>query len=142
MLLGVRRTASAKSKTQCMLYRMRKSNLLPLLQDYPDIEAKMAHVAQSRRRRLAHYLEPKQVALAPGDEVDAEDCQTELFGQDADQILQEKEEEMNLDRIHSGIKPKRMTAMPLSPDRRRNANITKHHIPKRRPKSAKELRAT
>lgn len=131
LLLGVRRTASAKSKTQCMLYRLRKCKLLSLLQDYPTIESKMTNVAQSRRRRLLHYLEPKKVALAPVDEIDAEDCRTELFGQDADQILHEKEEEMNIERIHSGIKPKR-TTMPMSPERRRNAMP-----PKRRPRSAR-----
>ncbi|KAL7536658.1 hypothetical protein ACHAXR_007315, partial [Thalassiosira sp. AJA248-18] len=129
VLLGVRRTASAKSKTQCMLYRLRKSSLLSLLRDYPVIESKMTDVAQSRRRRLAHYLEPNKVALSPGDEVDAEDSKTALFGRDADQILHDKEEEMNLERIHSGIKPKRKTTVAMSPDGRRNANITKHHMP-------------
>ena len=88
----------------------------------------MKDVAQSRRRRLSHYLDPNEVTLAPGDEIDAEDCRTELFGQDADQILHDKEEEMNLERIHSGIKPKRKTMAPTSPDGRRNANITNHHL--------------
>ena len=91
-MLGVKRTASAKSKTQCMLYRLKKSSLLTLLHDYPAIESKMRNIAQSRQRRLAHYLDPDEVDLAPGDEIDAEDCRTELFGQDADQILHDKEE--------------------------------------------------
>ncbi|KAL9190366.1 hypothetical protein ACHAXT_007577 [Thalassiosira profunda] len=76
VLLGVRRTASAKSKTQCSLFRLRKSSLIALLQDYPVVEKKMTKVAQSRRRRLMHYLD-SSVALAPGDEVDSEDAQTE-----------------------------------------------------------------
>ncbi|KAL3808213.1 hypothetical protein ACHAXA_006316 [Cyclostephanos tholiformis] len=107
VLLGVRRTASAKSTTQCTLYRLQKAHLLSLLADYPAIEMKMMSVAQSRRRRLAHYLNPKGVTLAPGDEVDVEDSKTELFGQDADRILQDKEKENELNRLQSGIKQKR-----------------------------------
>jgi len=96
----------------------------------------MMNVAQSRQRRLAHYLDPKKVDLAPGDEVDAEDCRTELFGQDADQILLDKEEEMNIDRISSGIKPKRKTMVvsPVGGSGRRHANITNHTVMRRRGK--------
>ena len=112
VLLGVRRTASAKSTTQCTLYRLRKGALLSLLRDYPATEKKMNGVAQSRRRRLAHYLHPTSVALAPGDEIDVEDSKTELFGQDTDRILQDKEKATELDRIHSGIKLKRRHALP------------------------------
>jgi CRP-like cAMP-binding protein len=111
VLLGVRRTASAKTTTQCTLYRLRKDALLSLLRDYPAIEKKMTNVAQSRRRRLAHHLKPDGVALAPGDEIDAEDSKTELFGRDAGQILQDKEKATELDRIHSGIKIKRRSAI-------------------------------
>jgi hypothetical protein len=87
-----------------MLYRLTKSNLLTVLQDYPFVEAKMTEIAQIRRRRLAHYLDPKTVPLAQGDEIDAEDCQTELFGVDADKILRTKDEEFNKERIYSGIR--------------------------------------
>lgn len=141
VLLGVKRTASAISKTQCTLYRLQKSDLLSLLLDYPAIESKMTSVAQSRRRRLAHYLDPESIVLDVEDEIDAEDCRTELFGQDADQILQDKEEEMNLDRIHSGIKPKKKTMVgPLRPmsaslGGRRNANVAKNRMPKKRRES-------
>lgn len=121
-MLGVRRTASAKSKTQCMLYRIKKNNLLTLLHDYPNVESRMTKVAQSRRRRLAHYLDPKQVELAPADEVDAEDSRTELFGIDADKILADKEEESNIERISSGRKPRK--TMIQSPSSRRNASLS------------------
>lgn len=72
LLLGIHRTASAKSKTQCMLYRLTKAKLLPLLKDYPFVETRMTEIAQSRRRRLAHYLDPTNVQMQPGDEIDAE----------------------------------------------------------------------
>ena len=85
-----------------MLYRLRKSNLLTLLHDYPAIQSKMKNVAQSRQRRLAHYLDPKEVTLAPGDEIDTEDCKTALFGMDAEKILVSKEAEMNAEMISSG----------------------------------------
>jgi CRP-like cAMP-binding protein len=110
VLLNVRRTASAKSTTQCTLYRLKKENLLSLLADYPAIETKMMNVAQSRRRRLAHYLNPKGVSLCAGDEIDVEDSKTELFGQDADIILHDKQKEDQLNRLQSGIKSKRTHA--------------------------------
>ena len=110
VLLNVRRTASAKSTTQCTLYRLKKAHLLALLADYPAIETKMMNVAHSRRRRLAHYLNPKGVSLHPGDEVDVEDSKTELFGKDADLILQDKQKADQLNRLQSGIKPKRTHA--------------------------------
>ena len=114
-----------------MLYRLRKSQLLSLLQDHPAVESKMVTIAQSRRMRLAHYLDPKGVPLDAGDEVDAEDCRTELFGVDAEKILQDKEEEYKLERINSGIKPKRRNMTLGSPraHRRRNASITRHQMP-------------
>ncbi len=70
----------------------------------------MMNVAHSRRRRLAHYLNPKGVSLHPGDEVDVEDSKTELFGKDADLILQDKQKADQLNRLQSGIKPKRTHA--------------------------------
>ena len=128
MLLGIQRTASAKSKTQCMLYRISKSKLLPLLKDYPLVETRMTEIAQSRRRRLAHYLNPKQVTLEPGDEIDAEDCQTELFGVDADKILRAKEQEYEKDRLSVGISSRRTRAGGTY-QRRRHASITKDDVP-------------
>eukprot|EP00804_Cyclotella_cryptica_P003159 CCRYP_013773-RB/>CCRYP_013773-RB protein AED:0.20 eAED:0.20 QI:2230/1/1/1/0.8/0.83/6/278/680 len=137
VLLGIQRTASAKSRTQCMLYRLAKSKLLSVLQDHPFVQAKMTEVAQSRRRRLAHYLDPKTVPLELGDEVDAEDCQTELFGVDAEKILRTKEEEYNKERIYSGIRSNRRHQLPNGSvaggngHRRRYASIPKQHLPVR-----------
>lgn len=120
-----------------MLYRLAKSRLLTLLQDHPFIEAKMTEIAQIRRRRLAHYLDPKTVPLAQGDEIDAEDCQTELFGVDADKILRTKEEEYNKERISSGIRSNRRHQLSNGSisggngQRRRYASISKQHLPVR-----------
>ena len=119
VLLGVRRTASAKSKTQCMLYRIRKSDLVSLLHDHPAIESRMRNIAQSRRRRLAHYLNPDEIKLSAGDEVDSEDSRTDLFGLPSDDILHEKDEEYNQERLQSGIR--RRTFHHHSQNRRRNA---------------------
>ena len=46
-LLGVQRMASARTKTQCMLYRISKKKLLMVLQDFPDTLASMVAVAES-----------------------------------------------------------------------------------------------
>lgn len=83
------------------------------MRDYPAIETKMTKVAQSRLRRLAHYRNPGSNAFAPGDEVDVEDSKTELFGKDADKILQDKEKATNLEWIQSGRNTKRISALPL-----------------------------
>eukprot|EP00957_Ditylum_brightwellii_P032888 2493533-Ditylum_brightwellii.AAC.1 len=53
----------------------------------------MKTVAQSRQRRLLHYIKPKENPLYAMDEVDGEDRKTDLFGVDADQVEYEKEEE-------------------------------------------------
>lgn len=73
----------------------------------------MTNVAQSRRRRLAHYMNPGSNTLVPGDEVDVEDSKTELFGKDADKILQDKEKATQLERMQSGRNARRRPALPL-----------------------------
>lgn len=102
VLLGVRRTASARSKTQCMLYRLRKSALLSLLNDYPAIQSRMINVAQSRRRRVKHFLKPNETRLEKGDAIDSEDCKTSLFGVDAEVLLQDKEKEAEIEKVYAG----------------------------------------
>jgi len=99
LLLGIRRTASARTKTQCLLYRISKENLLIVLQDFPDTLASMTGVAESRQRRLQHYIDPEKHRLLPADEIDAEDCKTELFGVDADKVVLDKEEESSRTRM-------------------------------------------
>jgi hypothetical protein len=83
------------------------------MRDYPAIETRMTNVAQSRRRRLAHYKNPGSNTLAPGDDVDVEDSKTELFGKDAAKILQDKEKATELERIQSGRTTRRRNALPL-----------------------------
>lgn len=114
----MRRIASAKSKTQCMLYRIRKNDLVSLLHDFPEIEAKMRITAQSRRKRLAHYLNPKEAKLSTEDEIDTEDSRTDLFGVPPEEVVLEKNEECKQERIESGLK--RRTVL-YSHTRRRNA---------------------
>jgi len=93
LLLGIKRTASARTKTQCMLYKIDKESLMRILQDFPGTASAMKTVAQSRQRRLLHYIKPKENPLYAMDEVDGEDRKTDLFGVDADQVEYEKEEE-------------------------------------------------
>jgi hypothetical protein len=99
-LLNVRRTASARTKTQCMFFKINKANLQSVLKDFPDTYSSMVEVAESRQRRLYHYIDPATYPLAKADEIDHEDCKTELFGADAEQIVSAKqEEEVNKSRI-------------------------------------------
>jgi len=93
--------------------------LVSLLHDHPAIESRMRNIAQSRRRRLAHYLNPDEIKLSAGDEVDSEDSRTDLFGLPSDDVLHEKDEEYNQERLQSGIR--RRTFHHHSQNRRRNA---------------------
>ncbi len=54
----------------------------------------MTEVAESRQRRLKHYMNPKKYKLLQKDEIDVEDSKTELFGADAEKVASTKEEEM------------------------------------------------
>lgn len=107
LLLGIRRTASARTKTQCLLYKITKENLIKVLTDYPEINASMKKVATSRKNRLAHYVNPKSCALSSDEEIDAEDCKTELFGVDADEVALEKEEAFEKSRRHANFGKKK-----------------------------------
>ena len=64
-----------------------------VLQDFPDTLASMVGVAESRQRRLQHYVDPEKYRLRSTDEIDTEDCKTDLFGVDAEKVVLEKEEE-------------------------------------------------
>ncbi len=119
LLLDIRRTASARTKTQCMLYKITRSKLLKVLRDFPSTFDTMKAVAESRQRRLQHYMDPTQYKLLPEDEVDIEDSKTELFGADADKVVSEKEQEMR----QSHRLPKR------------GAILTGRHTLRKRPKT-------
>ena len=101
MLLDIRRTASARTKTQCILFKISRENLLSVLKDFPDTYDTMVDVAKKRQRRLKHYINPLKYILAKEDEIDSEDCKTELFGADAEQICSKKEEEVSRYRLNS-----------------------------------------
>lgn len=98
LLLGIRRTASARTKTQCLLYKISKERLLAVLQDFPEMAERMRKVAESRVSRLEHYLDPKNKPLRREDEIDAEDSKTDLFGADADVVARDKAEEFEAER--------------------------------------------
>lgn len=60
------------------------------------------------------------MAIQPGDEIDAEDCRTELFGVDADKILRAKEEEYSKERAAAGVRSaRRMHQNSGGPNQRR-----------------------
>jgi CRP-like cAMP-binding protein len=112
-LLDVRRTASARTKTQCLLFKISKDDLLAVLSDFPDTLDFMVDVARKRQRRLKHYVNPLKYALSKEDEIDSEDCKTELFGADAEQICSKKEEEVSRYRMNTR-KPHRMVGIQRS----------------------------
>ena len=93
LLLGIKRTASARTKTQCMLYKISKNKLFTVLQDFPSTRSGMKKVAASRQRRLQHYMNPKTTRLHPEDEIDIEDSKTELFGADTEKVVSARDEE-------------------------------------------------
>ena len=101
----MRRTASVRTRTQCILYKVTKENLLNVLQDFPETEAKLQEVARSRKRRLDNYLHPNEVSLlSTDDEVDSEDRRTELFGLDAEKVVTTKAEDIENNRRFARIK--------------------------------------
>lgn len=85
------------------MYKISKDGLLQILRDHPDIEKSLEKVAQSRRRRLAHYLDPIKEPLLPGDEIDSEDCKTDLFGVDAEEVTNEKKTAYENSRRHAKV---------------------------------------
>ena len=89
----MQRTASAKTKTQCMLYRLSKVKFMVALHDYPETLEFMKRVAERRLRRLQHFVNPAKVPFRVEDEVDEEDSKTELFGVDTTKLVTKKEEE-------------------------------------------------
>lgn len=102
-----------------MLFKISKQNLLSILNDFPNTYDAMVDVAKKRQRRLKHYLNPLTYPLAKEDEIDSEDCKTELFGADAEQICSKKEEEVARYRIHSR-KAHRMAAIQRRKSRVKN----------------------
>ena len=98
-----------------MLFKIVKSKLLAVLKDFPETFESMVKVAESRQRRLKHYTNPAAYPLAKEDEVDSEDCRTDLFGADADKIVSAKEEETNRTRKTLHRTTHRLAAIQRSP---------------------------
>ena len=93
-----------------------------VLQEFPDTESKLQRVAQSRKRRLEHHVNPNNIdTLSIDDEVDSEDRRTELFGLDAEKAVTTKTEDIENNRRFARIKKRptyhnsRSTAMKASP---------------------------
>jgi len=104
ILLGIRRTASVKTRTQCVLYKIDKESLMSILPEFPETREKLQRIAETRNRRLNHFMDPENFVLAPGDEIDSEDRKTELFGLDAAEAVHTKEEKLEKKRRIAGIK--------------------------------------
>ena len=93
MLLSCKRTASARTKTQCMLFRCAAKQMQGILDDYPEKKDYMENVAICRQKRIFNYLSKESVELGEEDRDDQEDCKTDLFGVDASEVMMVKEEE-------------------------------------------------
>lgn len=94
-----------------MFFKINKKQLLSVLKDFPETFEAMVNVAESRQRRLGHYIDPTNNPLAKEDEIDPEDCKTELFGADAEQIVTAKEEETHKSRLKQHRHTHRLAAI-------------------------------
>jgi CRP-like cAMP-binding protein len=79
LLQGIKRTMSAKAKTQCLLFQIGKRELLSVLQDFPEVEKFLNGVASSRRRRVHHFVHPSDNPISEQENYDSEDQRTEVF---------------------------------------------------------------
>ncbi len=95
LILGCRHTATAKTKTQCVLYTLNRDSLLNILEDYPATSQYMKKIAASRQRRVRHFLNPSSIKLAPEDEIDLEDSKTEFVGVAKSFLLNKKLQSKN-----------------------------------------------
>ncbi|GMH69740.1 hypothetical protein TL16_g05229 [Triparma laevis f. inornata] len=103
ILLNCKRTASARTKTQCMLFRMKAQDLRLLLHDFPEKEEYMKRVARARHKRIVAYMGVEEGKEPDDEEQDEEDAKTDLFGTDADEMMLRKDEEFEKYRQHARI---------------------------------------
>lgn len=87
LLQGIKRTTSAKAQTPCILFQIRKLELLSVLQDFPRVEKFLNRVASSRRRRVHHFVRPIDNPIHEEDNYDSEDRRTALFLQSKDKTV-------------------------------------------------------
>ena len=90
VLLGCKRTASARSKTQCVLFVADALQFKRTLDDFPAKKEYMLRVARARQSRIISYLSDT-VTQESADEQDEEDAKTDMFGTDADEMMVTKE---------------------------------------------------
>jgi CRP-like cAMP-binding protein len=84
LLQGIKRTTSAKAQTPCILFQIKKPELLSVLEDFPKVEKFLNSVASSRRRRVHHFVRPIDNPISEEDNYDSEDRRTEVFLQSKD----------------------------------------------------------
>ncbi|GMI10428.1 hypothetical protein TrVE_jg5639 [Triparma verrucosa] len=103
ILLNCKRTASARTKTQCMLFRMKATDLHHLLNDFPEKDEYMKRVSRARHKRIVNYMGVEDGKDPDDEEQDEEDAKTDLFGTDADEMMLRKDEEFEKYRANARI---------------------------------------
>jgi len=104
IILNCKRTASARTKTQCLLYRLDAPDLKKLLNDFEDQNDYMHQVAKARQKRIVTYLGlDDEEDDRDEDDQDEEDAKTDLFGTDADEMMIRKDQEFEKYRAHARI---------------------------------------
>jgi CRP-like cAMP-binding protein len=103
IILDCKRTASARTKTQCLLYRLSADDLKRLLSDFADQTRYMQKIARARQKRIVAYLGLADAEVDEDEEQDEEDAKTDLFGTDADEMMIRKDQEFEKYRQHARI---------------------------------------
>ena len=115
LMLDCKRTASARTKTQSLLYALSRADLKRVLRDHPDKSEYMYDISRKRKKRMMKYLnleskgsnkEKEDGGDSDDDEQDEEDEKTDLFGTDADEMMLLKDEEFEKYRSHARISVK------------------------------------
>lgn len=94
VILGCKRTATVRSKTNSVLFVIKRDQLLHILDDFEHIQQYMTFIAQKRRLRLAYYNGEDQTAFEPSPRVmvDDEDALTKFYVEHRNIHKQEIEE--------------------------------------------------
>eukprot|EP00520_Triparma_pacifica_P017727 CAMPEP_0118640342 /NCGR_PEP_ID=MMETSP0785-20121206/4703_1 /TAXON_ID=91992 /ORGANISM="Bolidomonas pacifica, Strain CCMP 1866" /LENGTH=1277 /DNA_ID=CAMNT_0006531725 /DNA_START=175 /DNA_END=4005 /DNA_ORIENTATION=- len=103
IILNCKRTASARTKTQCLLYRLHADDLKKLLFDFGAQHNYMKKIARARQKRIVSYLGLEEEEIEEDEEQDEEDAKTDLFGTDADEMMIKKDQEFEAYRAHARI---------------------------------------
>jgi len=84
VFLDCKRTATVKTKTLCVMYTIKKDDLLRCLEDFPEIRDYMKLVANKRNQRVLSMNPKSGVKQDDENIVDDEDSKTELFAEHDD----------------------------------------------------------